>query len=305
MLPPSCVIEPLLVGPSEARSRQSSASLFSRSKDEAKKNNARPSWASVKYQLKLTIQRPGILKRNIRIYAPFIYLPPPPSAVPLLLPRRSLGAQMASIVLQYRGDGCQRIETPNEWCTRSLPFLMSPNGIEKVETEKKSGIMSFLFGGTKKEEIIWHEAWSLSVPMTAGSPFPLRSSIPFIVRCRTNKPVDLNAGSPLAFTLYRRVRLLTGRKQKPIAIQQEPIADAVLRYAAESRGVFRLNGLITLPPNCVPNFNTINLSLDYYITVVRVLDGVILHKEFVNLVCPPRDRTQNCIWPLAIRFSVA
>ncbi|SPO31660.1 uncharacterized protein UTRI_06299_B [Ustilago trichophora] len=289
LLPPSCVIEPLLVGPSDAKARQKTSSgPFGRPKATGK-DQTRPAWATVKYQLKLTVQRPGLLKRNLRSYAPFVYLPAPPaSATALLLQRRTLGAQMAAIVLQRQGDGCQPIETPDEWRQRPLPFLMSPNGPQKLENGKKSGFLSSLFSGPKKQQTIhWHEAWTFSMPMSGRSSFPLRSAIPFVVRCNTNKPIDLSVGSPLAFRLYRRVRLLSGKKQKAIAMQQEPVAEAALRFAIESRGIVRLNGLISLPPNCVPNFEVSNLSLDYYVAVVRVLDGTVLHKEAVNLACPP------------------
>lgn len=289
LLPPSCVIEPLVLGPGDAKIRQGTSGLFGRSKSNGK-DAARPSWATVKYQLKLTVQRPGLLKRNLRSYAPFVYLPPPASsATSLLLQRRALGAQMAAIVLQRQGDGCQPVETPTEWRQRPLTFLMSPNGPQMAEPEKKTGFLSSLFGGPKKQPVApqWHEAWSLSMPMTGRSSFPLRSAIPFIVRCTTNKPIDLSAGSPLAFRLYRRVRLLSGKKQKAVAMQQEPVAEAALRYAVESRGVFRLNGVISLPPNCVPNFDTPHLSLDYYVAVVRIRDGVVVHKESVTLACPP------------------
>lgn len=288
LLPPSCVIEPLLSRPADAKMRQNSSGLFGRDKANGK-DQTRPAWATVKYQLKLTVQRPGILKRNIRSYAPFVYLPSPPvSSAPLLLQRRALGAQMAAIVLQRQGDGCQPIETPDEWRQRPLSFLMSPNGMRKLEPEKKSGFLSSLFSGSKKPQTVqWHEAWTLSMPMSGRSSFPLRSAIPFIVRCSTNKPIDLSLASPLAFRLYRRVRLLSGKKQKAIAMQQEPVAEAALRFAAESRGVFRLNGIIPLPPNCVPNFELNNLSLDYYVAVVRLKDGAVLHKEFINLACPP------------------
>ncbi|SNX87890.1 uncharacterized protein MEPE_06601 [Melanopsichium pennsylvanicum] len=287
LLPPSCVIEPLITCPNTAQTRQNSSGLFGRSK--SGKDNARPAWATVKYRLKLTVQKPGILKRNLRSYAPFVYLPSPPaSATALLLQRRAMGAQMAAIVLQRQGDGCQPIETPVEWRARPLSFLVSPNGPQKLELEKKSGFLSNLFGGPKKQAVVnWHEAWTFSMPLSGRSSFPLRSAIPFIARCTTNKPIDLSVGSPLAFRLYRRVRLLSGRKQKAVAMQQQPVAEAALRYAVESSGVFRLNGIISLPPNCVPNFDLPSLSLDYYIGVVRILDGVVVHKEFVNLACPP------------------
>lgn len=288
LLPLSCVIEPLLAGPADAKLRQSSSGLFGRGKAKGK-DQTRSAWATVKYQLELTVQRPGILKRNIRSYAPFVYLPSPPVAsAPLLLQRRALGAQMAAIVLQRLGDGCQPIETPEDWRQRPLSFLISPNGTQKLEPEKKSGFLSSLFSGPKKQQTVqWHEAWTVSMPMSGCSSFPLRSAIPFVVRCITNKPIDISLASPLAFRLYRRVRLLSGKKQKAIAMQQEPVAEAALRFAVESRGVFRLNGIISLPPNCMLNFELNNLSLDYYVAVVRLKDGAVLHKEFVNLACPP------------------
>ncbi|GAC94164.1 hypothetical protein PHSY_001735 [Pseudozyma hubeiensis SY62] len=300
LLPPSCVIEPLLQGPTDAKLRQAQAStgLFGRSKAN-EKGQLRPAWATVKYQLKLTVQRPGMLKRNVRSYAPFVYLPPPPSAASsLLLQRRALGAQMAAIVIERQGDGCQPMETPQDWRQRLLPFLLSPNGQQKLEPEKKTGFLSHLFGGTKKPEMInWHEAWTFSMPMSGRSSFPLRSAIPFIVRCTTNKPIDLSMSSPLAFKLYRRVRLLTGKKQKAVAMQQEPVAEAVLRYAVESRGVHRINGVIPLPPNCVPSFDLPSLSLDYFVAVVRLLDGSVLHKEAVNLACPPPVEPKTAYGP--------
>jgi len=300
LLPPSCVIEPLLLGPGDAKMRQSSSGIFGRNKANGRELG-RPAWASVKYQLKLTVQRPGLLKKNLRSYAPFVYLPSPPAPLTkLLLQRRALGAQMAAIVLQRQGDGCQPIETPDDWKQRPIAFSMSPNGPQKLEPEKKGGFLSSIFGGSKKQPSVHlNESWSLSMPMSARSSFPLRSAIPFIVRCTTNKPIDLSVGSPLAFRLYRRVRLLTGKKQKAIAMQQEPLAEAALRYAVESRGVFRLNGLMSLPPNCVPNFELNNLSLDYYVAVVRVLDGAVIHKEFVNLACPPPIEPKTAYGPFA------
>ena len=297
LLPPSCVIEPLLAGPNDAKLRSSSSLMFGRSKANGK-DQTRLAWATVKYQLKLTVQRPGLLKRNLRCYAPFVYLPSPPSSsTSLLLQRRALGAQMAAIVLQRQGDGLQAVETPIEWRQRRLPFLMSPNE-QRVEAEKKTGFLSSLFSGSRKPSTVkWHEAWSFSMPMTGRSAFPLRSAIPFIVRCMTNKPVDLSLRSPLAFRLYRRVRFLSGRKQKAIALQQEPVAEAALRYSVESRGVYRLNGVISLPPNCVPNFDLHSLSLDYYVAVVRLLDGAVLHKEYVTLACPPPVEPKTAYGP--------
>uniref|UniRef100_V5GMP1 Arrestin-like N-terminal domain-containing protein n=1 Tax=Kalmanozyma brasiliensis (strain GHG001) TaxID=1365824 RepID=V5GMP1_KALBG len=294
LLPPSCVIEPLILGPSEAKARQASSGIFGKSKG---KDVVRPAWVTVKYQLKLTVQRSGLLKRNLRSYAPFVYLPPPPTAAAsLLLQRRALGASMAAIVLQRQGDGCQPIETPEEWRQRPLSFLTSPNGPQKLVggPEKKGGFLSGLFSGPKKQDVVhWHEAWTLSMPMSGRSSFPLRSAIPFIVRCTTNKPIDLSGSSPLAFRLYRRVRLLTGKKQRAIAMQQEPVAEAALRYAVEARGVHRINGIISLPPNCVPNFEMHNLALDYYVAVVRLHDGAVLHKEAVNLASSTLSHSTN------------
>ncbi|TKY87452.1 hypothetical protein EX895_003466 [Sporisorium graminicola] len=300
LLPPSCVIEPLIQGPNDAAMRQNSTGLFGRSKANGK-DQARPAWATVKYQLKLTVQRTGLLKRNVRSYAPFVYLPSPPiSATSLLLQRRATGAIMAAIILQRQGDGCQSIETPQEWRQRTLSFLTSPNGPQKLEPEKKAGFLSSFFGGSKKQEVVhWHEAWSFSMPMSGRSSFPLRSAIPFIVRCNTNKPLDLSTSSSLTFRLYRRLRLLTGKKQKPVAMQQEPVAEAALRYAVESRGVHRINGIIALPPNCVPTFEMHSWSLDYYVAVVRVRDGAVLHKEVVNLACPPPVEPKEAYGPYA------
>ncbi|SJX66281.1 uncharacterized protein SRS1_21032 [Sporisorium reilianum f. sp. reilianum] len=300
LLPPSYVIEPLMQGPNDAAMRQNSSGLFGRSKANAK-DQARPAWATVKYQLKLTVQRTGLLKRNVRSYAPFVYLPSPPtSAAALLLERRAAGAAMAAIVLQRQGDGCQPIETPHEWRQRPLAFLTSPNGAQKLEPEKKAGLLSSLFGGAKKQQVVhWHEAWTFSMPMSGRSSFPLRSAIPFIVRCTTNKPLDLSTSSPLTFRLYRRLRLLTGKKQKPIAMQQEPVAEAVLRHSVEARGVQRINGLIALPPHCVPTFELPGVALDYYVAVVRVLDGAVLHKEAVNLACPTPVEPKAAYGPYA------
>ncbi len=204
---------------------------------------------------------------------------------------------MAAIVLQRQGDGCQPIETPEDWRQRSLSFLMSPNGPQKVGPEKKSGFLSIFKGSAKQDVMHWHEAWTFSMPMSGRSSFPLRSAIPFVVRCTTNKPIDLSGASPLAFRLYRRVRMLTGKKQKPIAMQQEPVAEAALRYSVEARGVHRINGVVTLPPNCVPNFEIHNLALDYYVAVVRLRDGAVLHKEAVNLACPPPIEPRTAYGP--------
>lgn len=105
LLPPSCVIEPLIQGPHDAAMRQNSTRLFGRSKANAK-HQARPAWATIKYQLKLTVQRTGLLKRNVRSYAPFVYLPSPPTSA-------------ASLLLQRRANRCRngshRLTTSRRW----------------------------------------------------------------------------------------------------------------------------------------------------------------------------------------------
>ena len=206
LLPPSCLVEALVLPPigKNAGAGGGGAGVMSTLfKSGITKGDPQINWASVKYQLKLTVHRTGMLKRNIRLWAPFVYLPPPNSTDrSILRQRRKLANYMAQIVAHGEGDGCQPIEAQDEWRERKISFVMSQNGqvLEASEEKKSSGILSSITSvfSKKPDPIYGHEAWYLSIPRSdAPGSFPLRSAIPLIMRCQTNKPLGLQRGSPI------------------------------------------------------------------------------------------------------------
>ncbi|SPO37717.1 uncharacterized protein PSFLO_03193 [Pseudozyma flocculosa] len=303
LLPPSCVID-AFAAPAIVDTRAKSggggggvmSSIFKSTKDALPKN-----WASVKYEISVKVHRVGLLKRNLRLSAPFVYLPPPESGHEVALrERRRLANMMAQIVTNTSGDGRHPIESQAPWQRVAINYSTSRNG-EPIDldgdTDRKAGgggggllgSISSLFG-TKKPTVIGRESWSLSVPgdaAAASSAFALRSAIPFILRCHTNKPLALRQGSPLIVVLYRRVRLRSGQKAKVVAVQQRPMATAQVRFAQEAPDLHRINGIVVPPVRCLPSFETPLISLSYFLAVQRSRDARIVHEHPITLHCLP------------------
>ncbi|KAN0064851.1 hypothetical protein ACQY0O_001908 [Thecaphora frezii] len=295
LLPPSSVIDAITAPVLDSRSKSGVvSSLF---KAATSKDALPKSWASIKYELGVKVQRVGLFKRSLRLSAPFVYLPPPESGQEdELRERQRLANLMAQIVNSASGDGRQPIEAQAPWRRSPINFTATQNGepLEGSNSDKGSGLLGSLSSMfSKKPVVLGSEEWSISVPGSTSSAFALRSAIPFILRCQTNKPLVLHQGSPLVVVLYRRVYLRTAAKSKPVAVQQWPIATAQIRLALEKPGTHRINGILVPPVRCVPSFETPLVTLSYFLGVQRSRDGRIVHEQPISLHCLPPPAPPN------------
>lgn len=160
-------------------------------------------WASIKWYAKVTVERPGIFRTNERIFAPFVYLPPPPKNLSgleeQLLRRLRLAGEVDSLLRRFesmqgsRPVDLQRLVEPlAQWESIKLSY-----GQAKVNTIKqkvpqantkadKPGFFSKMLFGSQVEKSIERsisvekETFTLHVPKRPFV-FALRSGIPYVL----------------------------------------------------------------------------------------------------------------------------
>ncbi|PWN92662.1 hypothetical protein FA10DRAFT_257118 [Acaromyces ingoldii] len=118
-LPPSFVLQPVITANQAAQSQQQRRQQQQQQQQQQRRSGgsglddmrgkvaaltsalplpgATTEWASVKWYAKLTVERPGMFRANDRVFAPFVYLPPPPAGKdvePLLHRRLRLAAEI-------------------------------------------------------------------------------------------------------------------------------------------------------------------------------------------------------------------
>ena len=286
--------------------------------------NVAPDWASVKWYAKLTVERPGLFRANERIFAPFVYLPPPPSlnGIEEQLNRRSRLALEVDTLLRklhatnLRANLEQLAEPVSTWNEIRLNHGIGRKGGPPVRANEGSGDDSpglfsrLLFGDQVSGPVApSKETFTLSMPKYV---FPLRSGIPFVIHRQMEwkgqvAPDSLSKMPQVA--LLQRTNVYGRSKSQVAGTTVRLIATgrassrpaATWQYDSKGHGKNQLNrqaeswlGMVDLPPNCTPCFDTAVLSLDYYLSI-RVGQDV-LHSEPVVLCCPPSR-------PVAVRPS--
>lgn len=161
-------------------------------------------WASIKWYAKVTVERPGIFRTNERIFAPFVYLPPPPKNLSgledQLLRRLRLAGEVDSLLRRFefmqgsRPIDLQRLVEPlAQWESIKLSYGMVQAKTVKqkvpqanTKAEKPGLFSKMLFGsqvdkGSAERSIsVEKEIFTFHVPKKPFV-FALRSGIPYIL----------------------------------------------------------------------------------------------------------------------------
>ncbi|PWN34274.1 uncharacterized protein FA14DRAFT_161724 [Meira miltonrushii] len=160
-------------------------------------------WASIKWYAKVTVERPGIFRANERIFAPFVYLPPPPKNLSgleeQLLRRLRLAGEVDSLLRRFesmqgsRPVDLQRLVEPlAQWESIKLAYGQTKASTIKQKVPQankkadKPGFFSKMLFGTQVEKVaersisVEKETFTLHVPKRPFV-FALRSGIPYVL----------------------------------------------------------------------------------------------------------------------------
>lgn len=250
---------------------------------ESEKNKVGKSeeWASVKWYLKFTVERPGLFRTNDRVLIPFIYLPPPPENVSsLLIRRQALSSQTQNLVSTISGPVIlpkSLAEPASSWKTYYFPLSQLALG-----QPIKRSLVDKMFGSKKPKE----ERWGISFPGNPMATFPLRSVVPFVLT------LVHSAGIPLVVhpcvSLVQKVQL----RGRHVASHIQTIAHAkVFPSPLNKSGMQQWFGHVQFPKWCSPSFETALLGLEYYIQVkpLNAPEAHVLQTIPLGLYCmPPR-----------------
>ncbi|MCO5585031.1 hypothetical protein L7F22_038963 [Adiantum nelumboides] len=160
-------------------------------------------WASIKWYAKVTVERPGIFRTNERIFAPFVYLPPPPKNLSgleeQLLRRLRLAGEVDSLLKRFesmqgsRPVDLQRLVEPlSQWESIKLSYGKAKGNTVKQKAPPanskadKPGFFSKMLFGSQVEKSadrfisVEKETFTFHIPKKPFV-FALRSGIPYIL----------------------------------------------------------------------------------------------------------------------------
>ncbi|KDN53359.1 hypothetical protein K437DRAFT_271591 [Tilletiaria anomala UBC 951] len=231
-------------------------------------------WASVKWYLKATIGRPGMLETNDRIFAPFTYLPPPPRNMFELLDRRA----RTPAQLRENTPFEQLMESSRTWQAIDI----GTDGAEKA----RPGLLGSLFGVSGRAKQM--SDWTLEMP-SSPAVFTLQGSIPFYICSKA--PREL--GAPLIISLFKRITLVSrstqGSDVRKVCGARIATSPTVLKSQRSGVVTYRWKGVLDIPPTCGPCFDSQILSLEYFIGIQERLDTPCIYAKPIVLMCaPPR-----------------
>lgn len=185
-------------------------------------------WASIKWYVKLTVERPGLFKTNERIFAPFVYLPPPSRKVQeRVLPNR---VKMSTQVRQSPTIPGDRLAEPlASWGSADLDLNATGVGTKAGRNSRGSskgsikdgkdgsggggGMWSRIFkgpalaGNSTTSSDGSTPRWSIALPNQPAI-WPLKSTLPYQIRVQGG-PGGLR---PPIVALFLRVTLLNAGK---------------------------------------------------------------------------------------------
>lgn len=160
-------------------------------------------WASIKWYAKVTVERPGIFRTNERIFAPFVYLPPPPKNLSgleeQLLRRLRLAGEVDALLKRFESmqgsrpiDLHRLVEPLNQWESIKLSYgNAKPNTMKQkvppanTKSDKPGFFSKMLFGSQADKAVfrsisIEKETFAFYVPKKPFV-FALRSGLPYIL----------------------------------------------------------------------------------------------------------------------------
>ncbi|PKI82484.1 hypothetical protein MVES_003694 [Malassezia vespertilionis] len=224
---------------------------------DVRKGTHKEEWASVKWYIKVTVERPGLFRSNNRLLVPFIYLPPPPESIaPTLLRRQALSLQIRSVIQRVQGPVVlpnDLVEPANKWTTET--FMLTQAALGKPI---KRSFFDKMLGNNKPKE----ERWAISYPGKPMAVFPLRAVIPFVLSLMHS------GGMPLVVHphvyLVQKVHL----RARSTSAHTHYISHAkVLASPVGKSGMQKWFGWVQFPSWCSPTFDTQALGLEYFLQI--------------------------------------
>ncbi|CAO1625595.1 unnamed protein product [Sympodiomycopsis kandeliae] len=246
-------------------------------------------WASIKWYVKVTVEKPGLFRANDRVFAPFVYLPPPPNKLnEHLIPRR---LKLSQELRQDPQRPAQSLAEPaSEWQETELDLTgqthqaSQKNGKKKADPSGGSGSMwSKIFKGplvSNGSDASGKTRWSIAVPNRPAI-WPLRATIPFELKVSGQIPAGPGARpTPPAVGLYLRVTLnhgnrsLTTGKNAPLSATETRLIstarlfiDGTSRIPSMGANTHKWRGVLDLPPQATPCFDSSTIQAEYFIAV--------------------------------------
>lgn len=271
-------------------------------------------WASVKWYIKVTVERPGFFKSNERIFAPFVYLPPPPRKLQqAVLPRRlkmnhqlsqnpmTPGNMLAEPMEQWNVvpldlEGGNIESGKGQGRTRAKLRRTSSVSESKDAVRARGGMWSRLFKGPVLAAGIEGKGarWTLRMP-NQPSIWPLKSLLPFELR------VDGGSGGlrPPIMGLYMRITLvspskglLSSKSSPQSATETKQLAMARLFGGTDARsssgagGIAQVwRGIIEFPPHATPDFESPLIETEYFVGLQKEPGTRLIWAQKILLVC--------------------
>ncbi|PWN26043.1 hypothetical protein BDZ90DRAFT_281014 [Jaminaea rosea] len=265
-------------------------------------------WASIKWYVKLTVERPGLFKSNERIFAPFVYLPPPSRKVQeRVLPNRIRLSQQVRQNPTMPGNALA--EPMASWGGSELDLNATgvttkpgKGGLGKGKGKQSAngsggGMWSrFLKGPAlagSSSSSLDGARWSISLP-NQPSIWPLKSSLPYQI-CVEGGPGGLRPpilGLFLRVTLMNAGKGLLSSKNAPQSGTETRLIATGRLYGGESlrsNGSSALTqtwrGILDLPPQATPDFESPLVDTEYFIGVQKEPGSRIVWAQKILLVC--------------------
>ncbi|UZJ55402.1 hypothetical protein CBS101457_004722 [Exobasidium rhododendri] len=240
-LPPSFVLSPLNKGTQALANGRGMFKLPSLSND----------WATIKWYAKLTVERPGLFRANERIFAPFVYLPPPPklNGIEDQLNRRlRLAFEVDNVLRRFQATNYSGsismenfIEPVSKWSEVRLDYGIGSKRAKKIaptlasdkSSEDGPGLFSRLLFGSQVDgpSAPLKEVFTLSIPKNPNH-FPLRSGIPFVI----HRQIEWKGQRPLMTEMLSRIpQVVLFQRVNVFGKARGEIAGSTLRLMTSSR----------------------------------------------------------------------
>lgn len=277
-------------------------SVASEPAGDASKKRRISSWAEIRWLIKVTIQKQGILSINERMVVPFVFLSPPESfLLKALTKRQALIQQLVQNPTTPDSSLAESFDT----FSKSIIYLNSKELEELVEEPKKEvivetpqGFLSSLFSKKKVEEPIKEdfEQWLFSLP--TPSIFPTRTGpIPFSLRLEGSSSTSIPSTLPIV-KLLEHVTIegkspSKAERSREISVGRLVSMDSNRSPYLRDGGNREWRGFLDVPLACCSSFNANLVKLDYSVVVYRTEGGMTLLSQPIKLLFPAPSTVQN------------
>lgn len=281
------------------------------------KNKLSNTWAEVRWVVKVTIKRPGVLNSSERMVAPIQFLSPPQAFLLETLSKRQVLIQQLN--QKPFADDTSLVE-PFKTFSKSLLYLngkdlegTAEEPAKPILVETNSGFFSSFFGkkrGKVPPPIVENfEHWTFGLPTPAV--FPMRTGpIPLLLRLESSSSSSLPSSLPI-IKLFEHI-LLEGkggvkaeRSREISAAKLFPLDVSRSPYLRESGVKREYRGFLEVPLKCCSSLATETIKVNYSIKIWRSLDRPVILSQPITLLFPaPRILRKDASNPSGPRIPV-